>query len=189
MLTAYAIAGDYPMHDDHVYRTVAAGEGSREIAGASHGLLFHPAHDLSELYTGIVIVTPQARLVVLEGASSLATLHRDALALAGLTSAQTLLAQPTTFRWFSALLMRRFSRALPDFTLDALARLCTASPSQLCTYVSTLALRAQDDQGAHRKRERSSRQRAVGSQAGGAGTADAVRVATLATDARRHAAA
>lgn len=144
MLAAIDIAGVGPMNE-HVFRTVVAGEGSQAVAGASQGLLYHPARATSDLYTGIILVTPDARLVVLEGANSLATLHRDALALAGLASGQTLLAQPTTFRWFSALLMQRFDRSLPEFTLESLARLCTASPRQLCTYVSTLALQTQDE--------------------------------------------
>lgn len=180
MLGSFVIAGDLPMHDDHVYRTVIAGAGGQSLAGASRGLLFHPARDLSELYTGCIIVTPQARLVVLEGAGSLPALHRDALALAGLASAQTLLAQPTSFRWFSALLMQRFDRALPDFTLDALARLCTASPGELCTYVSALALRAHDDEEAHRQRERRDLQRAV---------AESARAGAVSSVAARHHAA
>lgn len=136
------------MHE-HVYRMVVAGDGGQAIAGTSRGLLYHPAHGTRDHYTGILIVTPEARLAVLEGARAPVDLYRDALALAGLSSALTLLQQPTTFRWFSALLMQRFDDPIPDFTLAGLTALCQASPRELCTYVSTLALRARAGEIAH----------------------------------------
>lgn len=129
------------MHE-HVYRTVVAGEGRDAIAGTTRGILFHPHATSSDRYTGLILVTPTVRIAVLEGAGAPPALHRDALSLSGLGHAVTLLNQRTTFRWFSALLMQRFDHVLPDVSLATLTALCTVSPRELCSYVTTLALRA-----------------------------------------------
>ncbi len=89
-------------------------------------------------YTGLIVFTPDLRLAVLEGPAALHVLYRHSLALAGLSTAQTLLTQRTSFRWFSALIFQEQPSTHPDFTLAALQNLGPLSPRKLHNYVSAL---------------------------------------------------
>ena len=124
---------------DHVYRTVIIGTMTSADNEASDSLVARLRPTGFERYTGLIVFTPEVRLAVLEGPAAQHVLHRHALMLAGLASAQTLLTQRTSFRWFSALMLRQHDTAPPGFSMAELATLATLPPRRLCNHIETLA--------------------------------------------------
>ena len=124
---------------DHVHRMVLVGTTTAPAFDTSDSLVTRLRPTGFERYTGLVVFTPDVRLAVLEGPVPLAVLHRHALMLAGLNGAQTLLAQRTSFRWFSALLVQQHEAAPPGFSMAELSALSMLPPRNLCNHMATLA--------------------------------------------------
>lgn len=93
-------------------------------------------------YTGLIVFAPELRLAVLEGPVALHVLYRHALGLAGLSTAQTLLTQRSSFRWFSGLIFQEHRATPPGFTLAELERLGPLSPRRFYKYVSAITVAA-----------------------------------------------
>jgi hypothetical protein len=127
---------------DHVYRTVIVGSAAAPCGDASDSLIARLRPTGWDRYTGLIVFTPDLRLAVLEGPVALGVLYRHALALTGLSAAQTLLTQRTSFRWFSALNFHEHPSTPPGFTLAALEKLGPLSPRRLHNYVAALAIAA-----------------------------------------------
>jgi hypothetical protein len=127
---------------DHVHRTAIVGSTAAPTGSESDSLIarLRPAGD--DRYTGLIVFAPELRLAVLEGPVALHVLHRHALALAGLSTAQTLLTQRSSFRWFSGLIFREHTATPPAFTLAELEKLGPLSPRRLYKYVSALTVAA-----------------------------------------------
>lgn len=121
---------------DHVHRTAIVGSTAAPAGSASDSLIARLRPTGYDRYTGLIVFTPELRLAVLEGPVALHVLHRHALALAGLSTAQTLLTQRSSFRWFSGLVFHEHAATPPAFTLAELAKLGPLSPRRLYKYVS-----------------------------------------------------
>jgi hypothetical protein len=123
---------------DHVHRTAIVGSIVAPTGKDSDSLIARLRPTGFDRYTGLIVFAPELRLAVLEGPVGLHVLYRHALALAGLSTAQTLLTQRTGFRWFSGLIFRDHPVTPPGFTLAELEKLGPLSPRRLYRYVSAL---------------------------------------------------
>ena len=139
-----------PRMYDHVYRTVIVGSQLAQSGKESDSLIARLQPTGYDRYTGLIVFTPDVRLAVLEGPAALHVLYRHAMALAGLSAAQTLLTQRTSFRWFSALIFQEQPSTRPDFTLAALQNIGPLSPRKLHNYVSALTVPANRQLGGPR---------------------------------------
>ncbi|MFO1265371.1 MAG: hypothetical protein U1F67_00355 [Rubrivivax sp.] len=123
---------------DHVHRTAIVGSLTASSTKDGDSLIARLRPTGYDRYTGLIIFAPELRLAVLEGPVALHVLYRHALALAGLSAAQTLLTQRTSFRWFSGLIFQEHQATPPGFTLASLEKLGPLSPRRLYKYVSAL---------------------------------------------------
>jgi hypothetical protein len=125
---------------EHVHRIVIVGSVTHEDRDSSDSLIARLRPTGLDRYTGLIAITPDVRLAVLEGPTALNMLHRHAMSLAGLSAAQTLLNQRTTFRWFSTLMLQHHDAAPSGFSMEELSALATSPPRTLCNHITALAL-------------------------------------------------
>ena len=127
---------------DHVHRTAIVGSAAAPTGRGSDSLVARLRPAGCDRYTGLIVFTPELRMAVLEGPVALHVLYRHALGLAGLSTAQTLLTQRSSFRWFSGLIFQEHRATPPGFTLAELERLGPLSPRRFYKYVSALTVAA-----------------------------------------------